>query len=74
MDLTEVDYILTTEKRYETEGILGEMDVAWQITLYSDVEHSFALRPDPDARRQVWAQKEAFAQAIRWFEEHLKEE
>jgi len=68
----ERDYILTTEKRHESERILGELDVPWQINLYSGAEHSFALRPDPSVRRQVFTQEKAFEQAVGWFEEYLK--
>jgi hypothetical protein len=47
------------------------LDVPWQITLYSDVEHSFAVRGDPGRPRVKWAMGEAFGQATRWFAEHL---
>ena len=62
------------EKRYESEAILRELDVAWQICLYSDVEHSFAVRGNPEARRQVWAKEQALHQALMWFDEHLREQ
>jgi dienelactone hydrolase len=71
--IKETDYILTTEKRHESEKILGELDVPWQICLYSDVEHSFAVRPDPSVRRQVFAKERAFEQALGWFGEYLME-
>jgi dienelactone hydrolase len=71
--VAEHDYILTTEKRHESEKILGELDVPWQINLYSGVHHSFAVRGNPDVRREVFAKEKAFEQALGWFEEYLKE-
>ena len=71
LTLVDSDYIFTTEKRRESEDILMKLDVPWQITLYSDVEHSFAVRGDLSKPRVKWAMEEAFGQAVRWFMEHL---
>ena len=48
------------------------MDVPWQINLYSDVEHGFAVRADLSKRRVKWAKEQAFLQAVHWFDEHIK--
>jgi hypothetical protein len=67
----ESDYIFTTEKRHQSEVILGKLDVPWQINLFSDTEHSFSVRGDIGIKRVKWAKERAFEQALAWFEEHL---
>ena len=48
------------------------MDVAWQINLFSDVEHAFAVRGDLSKPRAKFAKEQAFLQAVQWFDEYLK--
>jgi len=68
----ETDSIFPTEKRHETEAILKEMKLPYQINLYSGVEHGFAVRGDPKVQEQKYAKESAFLQALQWFEEYLK--
>jgi dienelactone hydrolase len=70
----ETDQICPPEKRRETEEILlgKEQRVPFQITLYSDVEHGFAVRTDLSDRRKKFAKESAYCQAVRWFDEWLK--
>lgn len=68
--IEEFDYIFTVEKRRESETILNGLDVAWHISLFSDVRHSFAVRGDETKQRERWAKEEAFQLALRWLEEH----
>lgn len=68
----ETDHIFPTEKRHETEEILKELGLPYQINLYSGVEHGFAVRGDPAKRGTMYAKESAFLQAVQWFEEHLK--
>ena len=64
--------IMDVDKRHETEKILGEMDVRYQITLYGDVGHGFATRGDVEKKEARFAKEAAFWQAVGWFEEWLK--
>ncbi|KAK7888024.1 hypothetical protein LTR67_009419 [Exophiala xenobiotica] len=68
----ETDAIFPTEKRHETEQILKEVGLPYQINLYSGVEHGFAVRGDLNNRVHLYAKESAFLQAVQWFEEHLK--
>jgi len=68
----ETDQIFPTEKRHATEAILMDMDIPWQITLYSDTTHGFAVRADLKDARAKFAKEQAFLQAVHWFDEHIK--
>ena len=68
----ETDQIFPVEKRRETEDILKEHDIPYQISLYSDVEHGFAVRGDPSKPRAKFAKEAAFLQHVQWFDEYLK--
>nr|OQO31772.1 hypothetical protein B0A51_00674 [Rachicladosporium sp. CCFEE 5018] len=61
-----------TEKRRQTEDILKEMKVPYQMSLYSDVEHGFAVRADLSKKSVKFAKEAAFLQAVQWFDEFLK--
>jgi dienelactone hydrolase len=69
----ETDEIFPPEKRRQSEDILFKLDVPWQINLYSDTEHGFAVRADLTAPRVKWAKEQAFYQAVQWFDQYLKE-
>jgi dienelactone hydrolase len=68
----ETDQIFPAPKRHETEAILNKKDVPWQINLYSDVVHGFAVRCDLSKKREKFAKEQAFLQAVNWFDEHIK--
>ncbi|KIW62923.1 hypothetical protein PV04_09811 [Phialophora macrospora] len=68
----ETDQIFPAEKRHETEVILKEVGLPYQINLYSGVVHGFAVRGDLNKRIETYAKENAFLQAVQWFEEHLK--
>jgi len=68
----ETDQVFPTEKRRKTEDILFSMDVPWQINLYSDTTHGFAVRADIKDARAKFAMEQAFFQAVQWFDEHIK--
>lgn len=70
----ETDFIFPAEKRRETEDILKEMSVPYQMTLYSDVEHGFGVKGDLSHRRARFAKEMAFLQAVFWFDEYVKKE
>ncbi|EEA22081.1 hypothetical protein TMatcc_008493 [Talaromyces marneffei ATCC 18224] len=68
----ETDTIFPTEKRHESEIILKETGLPYQINLYSGVVHGFAVRADLSDRVAKYAKENAFLQAVEWFEEYLK--
>jgi dienelactone hydrolase len=70
----ETDQIFPAEKRRETEDILKDMKIPYQISLYSDVEHGFAVRGDISKKPVKYAKEAAFLQAVAWFDEFLKNE
>lgn len=67
----ETDHIFPEEKRHETERLLKGMNVPYQITLYSDVEHGFSVRADVSKKSVRFAKEAAFEQAVTWFKEFL---
>ncbi|KAF2163250.1 hypothetical protein M409DRAFT_57547 [Zasmidium cellare ATCC 36951] len=68
----ETDQIFPAEKRRETEDIIKDMSIPYQISLYSDVEHGFAVRADTTKAPVKYAKEAAFLQAVAWFDEFLK--
>ncbi|PYI01414.1 dienelactone hydrolase family protein [Aspergillus sclerotiicarbonarius CBS 121057] len=67
-----IDPVFTTAKRHESEEILARLDIPFQINLFSDVEHGFAVRCDLSEPRQKFAKEKAFEQAVAWFDEYVK--
>lgn len=70
----ETDPVFPAEKRRESEDILKDMDVPYQITLYSDVAHGFATRADLSNKRAKFAKEAAFLLLVQWFGEFIKGE
>ncbi|KAF2012296.1 alpha/beta-hydrolase [Aaosphaeria arxii CBS 175.79] len=70
----ETDSIFPAEKRHESEKILEKHTVPYQINLFSDVEHGFAVRCDLSKKRQKFAKEQAFCQAVSWFDEYLQDD
>nr|POE75776.1 hydrolase tropi [Quercus suber] len=68
----ETDEIFPASKRRETEDLLKDMSIPYQITLYSDVVHGFAVRGDVSNKRVKYAKEAAFLQHVQWFDEYLK--
>jgi dienelactone hydrolase len=73
-DAIETDAIFTREKRHETEDILAKHTVPYQIFLYSDVEHGFAVKGDLSNAKARFAKEQAFKQAVGWFDEFVKKD
>ncbi|KAI1502091.1 Alpha/Beta hydrolase protein [Biscogniauxia marginata] len=65
------DEIFTAAKRHESEEILGQIGVPYQINLFSDVEHGFSVRCDLSQPRQKFAKEQSFAQAVGWLKQYL---
>jgi dienelactone hydrolase len=72
--MSETDEIFTVEKRRETEDILAKHTVPYQIFLYSDVEHGFAVKGDLASEKARFAKEQAFLQAVGWFDEYIKKQ
>jgi len=68
----EVDHIFPAEKRRETEKILKEGKKTYSMTLYSGVEHGFAVRSDISKKDVKFAKEAAFLQHVQWFDHWLK--
>ena len=64
--LPETDQIFPTEKRHESEVILKETGLPYQIFLFSGVEHGFAVRADISVKHVKMAKEQAFEQAVHW--------
>lgn len=69
----EEDQIFPAEKRHQSEAILQELGLPYQLNLYSGVKHGFAVRGDPSDRQIRFAKQSAFLQALEWFGEYLKQ-
>jgi dienelactone hydrolase len=73
----ENDEYFPQQKRWETESLLKQAKsrdgqaLAWQVCLYSGVEHGFAIRQEKGHLEQV-ATKAAFRQAVGWMEAWLE--
>ena len=70
--MAETDTIFPTEKRRESEDILKEHTVPYHISLYSNVEHGFAVKADLSNSEAKFAKEQAFLQAIYWLDEYVK--
>ncbi|KAK9362295.1 alpha/beta-hydrolase [Lipomyces starkeyi] len=73
----ETDEIFPAPKRHESEEILArhQMNVPYQVTLYSGVVHGFAVRAnitDISSKAAKFAKEAAFYQAVNWFNTFLK--
>ncbi|KAL2828604.1 esterase/lipase [Aspergillus pseudoustus] len=67
----ETDVIFPAEKRHESEVILKETGVPYQISLFSGVSHGFAVRGDPNVRSERYAKESTFFHTLQWFGEYL---
>lgn len=70
------DWVFPPEKRHESEELLrkNKDKISWQFTVYTSVEHGFAVRTDRSVRAKRWAMDQAFEQAKAWMAEYLVEE
>jgi len=68
----ETDQIFPAEKRRETEDLLKEMTIPYQMFLYSSVVHGFAVRADMSDRTAKFAKEAVFLQHVQWFDEFVK--
>jgi dienelactone hydrolase len=69
----EVDHIFPAELRRKVEDTLQKKKLPYQVALYGGVDHGFAVRTDLSIREKKFAKESAYFQAVRWFDEHVKE-
>ena len=62
-----VDEYLPPDKRRETEDIVSRQGCAWTSTVFSGVEHGFAVRGDLSVAEVRIAKNGAFQGAVQWF-------
>jgi dienelactone hydrolase len=72
MACAETDQAFTPERRAEAEGILQKNKVIHESHLYGGTVHGFAVRTDLSIPQQKFAKESAYHQAIRWFDQWLK--
>ncbi|TLD29690.1 Elongation factor [Venturia nashicola] len=70
----EVDQIFPAELKRKVEDILEKKKLPYQVTLYGGVEHGFAVRTDLKIKEKKFAKESAYFQAVRWFDEYVKED
>ncbi|KAK9476227.1 dienelactone hydrolase [Lipomyces japonicus] len=68
----ETDHIFPAEKRHLSEQILIDIKATYFLSLYSGVTHGFAVRGDLEDAEVIWAQEQAFEQALTWFARFAK--
>lgn len=66
----EIDRTFTDELRYKSEDILRTLSIPYQIDLFGNVSHGFAVRSDLSDKRVKYAAEKAFADAIYWIQYH----
>jgi dienelactone hydrolase len=50
---------------------LAKHTVPYQMVLYGDTEHGFAVKGHMSTAKARWAKEQAFNQAVAWFEEYV---
>jgi hypothetical protein len=68
----EVDAI--TEPLSIAASEIQNLKLPYQVCLYGGVEHGFAVRTDLSIRVKKFAKESAYFQAVRWFDEYVKED
>lgn len=68
----ETDSMFTPELRHKSEGILRENKAEYEISLYSGVEHGYAVRGDPNVPRVRYAQEKTLLDQLYFFDSRAK--
>jgi dienelactone hydrolase len=56
------------------ESILSVLDIPYQINIYSNAAHGFAVRCDMSDPNAKYAKEQAFLQAMEFFRRHMPRE
>lgn len=70
----ELDNSNTPDNRTNIESIFSEGNKTFQTALYAQAEHGFAVRTNLTDKRKAFAQESAYLQAVRWFDQWIKDE
>ncbi|SCU92264.1 LADA_0F15478g1_1 [Lachancea dasiensis] len=68
----QVDPIFTTEARHEAEQILIDSGAVFQMDLFSNVSHGFAVRGDIKDAKIKYAKEKVLLDQIHWFDHFSK--
>ncbi|KAF8002384.1 hypothetical protein HF325_003349 [Metschnikowia pulcherrima] len=63
----ETDPVFAPELRHQTEAKLAEIKARYQLTLFSGVEHGFAVRGDIKDPVVKYAKEKTLADQLQWF-------
>lgn len=66
----EVDHVFPMERRMETEVVLRENKTTYSIALFGGVSHGFAVRSDPNNKKEKFAKEKALSDLVYWFKTH----
>ena len=69
-----LDELVPQEDRHEAEDIFINGNKTFQISLYAEAEHGFAVRTDLSNKMKAFAQEGAYFQAVRWLDAWVKNE
>lgn len=64
----ETDTSMPPERRAQIEGMLANMTMPFQLSLYGGVSHGFGVRANVSDPQGKFAKESAFLQAVRFFE------
>ncbi|KAK2759838.1 hypothetical protein FQN54_002572 [Arachnomyces sp. PD_36] len=67
----EDDDIFPETKRRETEDSLKSIGATWSCTTFSQTDHGFSVRGDPNDKATRFATQSALQGAVSWFDEYL---
>lgn len=69
----QTDSIFTVESRHETEKTLNDIGAVYQIDLFSQVTHGFAVRGDVSDPCVLYAKEKVTLDQIHWFKHFSKD-
>merc|ERR1712113_149973 len=68
-----LDEVVPQEDRHEAENAFINGNKTFEISLYAEVEHGFAVRTDLSNKMKAFAQESAYFQAVRWLDAWVKD-
>ncbi|GJN66376.1 hypothetical protein PLIIFM63780_003841 [Purpureocillium lilacinum] len=73
LSCAQVDYTFSQESRRKALDILHSGKKTWELQLFTDVEHGFALRSDLDDPYQRYVKDASFRGVVHWFDVWLSQ-
>ncbi|KAI0066731.1 alpha/beta-hydrolase [Artomyces pyxidatus] len=68
----QLDEFFPMALRHRAEEKLSETRTEHHFQIFSDVEHGFAVRGDPDVPLEVWAKEQSASSIANWFDRFCK--